>query len=168
MQNNSSFNILATILILIGGIFLLENFGIIQGAWLFWPLIPLIIGAGFCMLYFRTRRDTILLGLGSFITLNSILFFYLNMTRWSLLAHQWPLFIVIMGLTSLICFIFSRNRVLLYIAVILIALGISFMLIFAVSTRLWPITLILAGVSFIIINLFERLGSRKKKHAKKK
>ena len=156
MRHTASFNVLATILILIGIIFLLENFGIVSGAWLFWPLIPLILGTGFCMLFFRTRKDLVLLGLGSGLVLNSLFFFYLNLTSWKLLAYLWPAFMIILGLTFIACFLFSRKRVLIYLAVILMALGSSFILVFAISTILWPLTLVLAGISFIIINIFEK------------
>jgi len=156
MPKPTSFNILAAILILLGIILLLENFHIVDGAWLIWPLVPLILGIGFTMLFFRTKKDLMLLGLGSFITLISLFFFYLNFTRWSLLAHLWPVFIVILGLTFLACWIHSKKRVLLYLAMLLIALGISFILIFAISARLWPITLILTGASFIIISFFDK------------
>lgn len=169
MRHTSSFNILAAILILIGAVFLLDNFGIITGVVAFWPALPLILGTGFCMLFFRSRRkDPVLLGLGSTILLNSIFFFYLNFAGWVRLAVLWPVFIVILGMTFLACYIHSRETVLIYLAVFMIALGISFILVFAVSTKLWPLTLVLTGVSFIIINIVERLGKRGKPHAKKK
>ncbi|MBU2561219.1 MAG: hypothetical protein KKD17_02895 [Nanoarchaeota archaeon] len=161
MRHTSSFNILAVILILLGLILLLENFGIVSGAWLIWPILPLILGVGFTMLYFKTKKDLVLLGLGMFIGLNSLFFFYLNFTRWSLLAYLWPVFIVIIGITFLACYLLSEKKVILYLSVILMALGASFILIFVISTMLWPITLVLAGVSFIIISLFERQSKEK-------
>ncbi|MBW2972600.1 hypothetical protein KY359_06190 [Candidatus Woesearchaeota archaeon] len=161
MAKTTSFNILAVILIVLGTIFLLENFDIIHGAWLLWPILPLIMGIGFCMLFFKTRKDLVLLGMGIFTGLNSLFFFYLNFTHWALLTHLWPVFIVIIGITFLVCFILSRKRVLLYLSVILMALGASFIVIFVISTMLWPVTLVLAGVSFIIISIFERKGEAK-------
>jgi hypothetical protein len=166
MNHASSFNLLAGVLIVVGAVFLLENFGVIEGAWLLWPILPLIIGAGFCMLFFKTRRrDPVLLGMGIFILLDSVFFFYLNFAGWRVLALLWPVFIVLLGITFLACYFPSRSKVLLYLAVFLIAVGASFILVFAVSTRLWPITLVLAGISFIIISLFERF--RGKHHAKR-
>ena len=160
MGKTTSFNYLAITLIVIGIIFLLENLGFISGAWIFWPLLPLIIGAGFCLLYLRKRKDIFLLGTGCFITLNSIFFFYLNFTSWASLAFLWPVFIMILGVTFIFCFVASRSRVLMYLATILIAIGASFIIIFVVSTRLWPISLIFAGISFIIIDFFNRRGQR--------
>jgi hypothetical protein len=169
MRHTSSFNILATTLILLGAIFLLQNYGFITWVWLLWPILPLIIGTGFCMLFFRTRKDLVLLGLGSGLFLNSLFAFYLNLAGWALLAYLWPVFIIILGLTFMICFAFSRKRVLVYLSVILMALGVSFILVFAVSLILWPITLIFAGVSFIIINIFEKtIITRRVIRAKKK
>ena len=161
MRNTSSFNILATVLIVIGAVFLLENFGIIEGAWFLWPLLPLIIGIGFCILFFKTRRrDPVLLGMGVFTLLNSIFFFYLNFTGWRQLALLWPVFMVVLGLTFLACYFPSKAKVLLYLTTFLIALGTSFILVFVISTKLWPIILVLAGVSFIIISLFERFKGK--------
>jgi len=161
MSNTSSFNILAAVLIFTGIIFLLENFGILIGAYLFWPVLPLIVSIGFCMLYFKNKRkDLLLLGTGSFLALNSLLFFYLNFTTWTRLSELWPIFIIVLGVSFLACYIFSDKIVFLYLASILIAMGISFILIFAVSTILWPLTLILTGVSFIIIHLVERFGKK--------
>jgi hypothetical protein len=168
MRSTSSFNILAVVLILVGATFLLENFNIINGIWLIWPILTLILGVGFCMMYFRARRDLVLLGIGSFLNLMSIFFFYLNFSEWSLLTYLWPVFIVILGLTFLACFLMSRSRVLVYLATLLIAIGFSFILIFAVSTRLWPISLVLAGISFIIISIFEHLKQKSGNHAKKR
>jgi hypothetical protein len=146
---------MAVVLIIIGIIFLLENYGFISGAWFLWPLLPLIIGVGFCMLFFRARKDIVLLGLGCFILLNSIFFLFLNFTGWSLLTYLWPVFIIILGLTFIACYAVSKKKILIYLAIILIALATSFILIFAVSTSLWPISIILTGASFMIINLFE-------------
>ncbi len=170
MSKSSSFNILAVILIIIGSIFLLENYGILVGAYLFWPLLPLIMGIGFTLLFFKNKRkDLILLGLGTFILLNSILFFYLNFTSWVRLAALWPTFIIILGLSFLACYLLSDKNVLLYLAAILISLGVSFILIFAVSTILWPLTLIFTGMSFMIISIVERFGNNMKVfHGKKR
>ena len=156
MSKTSSFNVLAGIMIILGIILLLENFHIVDGAWMIWPFLPLILGIGFTMLYFRTRKDLVLLGLGTFIGLNSLFFFYLNLTSWVLLAYLWPAFIVFVGLTFFACWLPSRKRVLLYLGMFLTALGISFILIFAISTRLWPLTLVLTGISFIIISIFDK------------
>ena len=169
MRSSSGFNIFAVVLILMGIALLLENYGFISGVWMFWPVLPLIIGIGFCMLYFRARKDLVLLGLGTFIMLNSILFFYLNCTAWYLLAYLWPVFIVILGMSFLTCYIFSKRNIIIYLAILLMSLGISFILIFAVSTILWPISLVLAGLSFILIDLFSRSGRKKGySHAKKR
>ncbi len=157
MPKTTSFNILAGTLIFLGMILLLENLNIINGAWMIWPLLQLILGVGFILLYFRTRKsDLVMLGLGSFITTNSIFFFYLNMTSWFLLTYLWPVFIVLLGLTFLACWLPSRKRVLLYLSMLFIALGISFILIFAISALLWPITLVLTGISFITISIFDK------------
>ncbi|MBW2967637.1 hypothetical protein KY362_04070 [Candidatus Woesearchaeota archaeon] len=168
MRNSSSFNILAAVLIIIGSLLILENFGIFTGIWLLWPVLPLVIGTGFCMLYFRTRKDIVLLGLGTFVTLISMFFIYLNFAGWSRLAFQWPVFLVILGLTFLNTFIFSKKRVLLYLAVILISLGAAFILVFIISLKLWPMTLVLAGVSFIIISIFDMQKKGKSRGKKKK
>jgi hypothetical protein len=156
MRNTSSFIILAVVLILTGIVFLLENFGVLIGISHIWPILPLILGIGFCMLYFRNKRkDLVLLGLGAIIVLDSFFFFFLNFTSWRSLALLWPIFILILGISFIVCYIFSKMKVLLYLAVFLIALSVSFILVFVISSRLWPLSLILGGVSFIIIQFFE-------------
>ena len=165
MRNTSTFTILAVVLILIGTVFLLDNFGVWTGISAVWPILPLILGIGFCMLYFKNKRkDLILLGLGSIITSDSTFFFYLNLTSWRALALLWPIFIAILGISFIICYCFSKMKVLLYLAVFLIALSASFILIFAISSHLWPLSLILGGISFILISVFEKFGAT---HAKK-
>ncbi|MFH1063691.1 MAG: hypothetical protein V1729_01275 [Candidatus Woesearchaeota archaeon] len=169
MRHTSSFNILAVILIFLGTVFMLDNYGIIQGILIFWPLLPMMMGTGFCMLFFRARkRDVILLGIGCFILLNSAFFFYLNFTSWFFIAYLWPVFIMILGMTFFACYLFSGKKIILYLSVILTAIGISFILIFALSTRLWPITLVFTGISFIIINTFPRHVKQRCTNAKKR
>ncbi|MFC1741826.1 hypothetical protein ACFL3V_04795 [Nanoarchaeota archaeon] len=169
MQHSSSFNIIASILILIGIILMLDNFSIMTGILFLWPVIPLVMGIGFTLLFFKSRRrDLVLLGIGTCVVLNSLFFIYLNLQGWATLAYLWPVFLALLGLTFFACHFFAKTRILIYLAVILIALGVSFILIFAISTKLWPITLILAGISFIIINIFKITSRKGLSHAKKK
>jgi hypothetical protein len=150
-------NFLAALLILIGMGFLLENYGIMKGILHLWPIIPLIIGIGFCMLFYKgKKKDIVMLGIGALVTLYSMFFLFLNFTSWKELAFLWPVFIILLGIMFIVLFFYAKKRVVLHIGILLIAIGISFILVFAVSARLWPITLVLAGISFIIIGVFER------------
>ncbi|MFC1723166.1 hypothetical protein ACFL0V_03450 [Nanoarchaeota archaeon] len=166
MKKTSSFSVLAIVLMLLGLILILENFNIIRGALNLWPLLPLTIGFGFCLLFYKSKqKDMVLLGLGTFIILSSIFFFYLNFTNLNKLSYMWPLFITLLGVSFIPPYAFSKSRITIILGIFLIAIGLSFILIFAISTDLWPVSLVLAGASFLISSFFS--ARRRKKRIRK-
>ena len=155
MARKESFNVLAITLILLGFLLIMDLYDIIPGIMIFWPFIIFVIGIGFCLLFYRKKRkDLVLLGLGTFLTLCSIFFAYLNIIGWKSLLYLWPMFPAILGLTFIPPYVYSRKSTLLSLGVFLIGLGLSFILIFTISTMLWPSSLIIAGGSFLIIGNF--------------
>ena len=133
-QKTSSFTALAIILIVLGLILMLETFNIVNGIIKLWPLLSLVIGIGFCLLFYqRKKKDLILLGLGTFITLISVFFFYLNFTSWWNLSYLWSMFVTILGLSFVPPFYFRRNFALIILAALLIGAGVSFILVFSIS-----------------------------------
>ena len=161
-KNSNSFNVLALVLILLGLILTLDNFNIINGAFNLWPLLTLIIGIGFCLLFHKNRnKDLVLLGLGSFITMISLFFFYLNFTTWTKLSYLWPVFITTLGLSFLPPYSFSKNNIVISLGILLMAIGLSFIFIFSIDTSLWPLSLVLTGVSFLIISIFSTKKRKK-------
>ena len=148
---------LAALLIIAGTVVTLENFSIIRGISSHWPVLLLIIGCGFVMLFFqRNKVDPVLLWLGSFLVILSIFFYYLNYTSWAQLASLWPVFLGIVGLSFLSIGIFIRNRIFAYFACGFIALFIIFFLVFSVSKKLWPMSLVVFGISLLILEYLHK------------
>lgn len=157
MKNSGSIGFLALILILAGIVVTLENFSLLNGISLHWPLLPIVTGIGFVILYFnRNRSDTFLNWLGTFMISNGILFYYLNFTTWNRLATEWPLFFLVLGISFLTATILDRKKVYLYSAIGFITLFLIFYLVFSISARLWPLSLFLLGIDLLLIDHFNR------------
>lgn len=106
---------LAPLLILIGVLVTLENFQLIGCVSAHWPLLLMMLGLGFLMLFYQRRRsDAVLLWLGSCMTILALFFYYLNFTAWSRLARQWPIFLGIVGLGFLVLGLDTRRPLYLY------------------------------------------------------
>ena len=143
---------LAPLLILIGVLVTLENFQVIGCVSEHWPLLLIVVGLGFLMLFYqRQRSDAVLLWLGSFLSILALFCYYLNFTAWSRLARLWPIFLGIVGLSFLVLGIDMRRPLYLYFAGAFIALFVILMLVFSVSTRLWPMSFVVFGVSLVIL-----------------
>ncbi|MBS3090477.1 hypothetical protein J4433_01770 [Candidatus Pacearchaeota archaeon] len=147
----NEFVVLASSLVITGFLLLFESFGYLNGISRLWPVFSLIIGIGLAML-FRNQGDTGLLWLGSLMIMLSLFFFYLNFTSWRRLAMLWPVFIAIFGLAFLFCYSINKNRAVLIASIFTILLSIAFILIFSLSIKLWPISLIIAGIFMYIVS----------------
>ena len=143
---------LSPLLILIGVLVTLENFQLIGAVSAHWPLLLIILGTGFLMLFFqRQRSDAVLLWLGSFLTILAAFCYYLNFTSWARLARLWPIFLGIVGLSFLVLGLNTRRPLYLYFAGAFIALFVILMLVFTVSTRLWPMSFVVFGLSLLVL-----------------
>ena len=152
MKQRGSLGVLALLFIIIGTAITAENYSLITGAIKLWPLLPLVIGAGFAMLFFERKPDPALIWIGSFLILLSILFYCLNCTSWSKLSYLWPIFLGIVGFAFLVADICVKNIIFLYLSILFIALFLIFYLVFAVSPKMWPISLVIFGISLLFIN----------------
>lgn len=153
MQKKRTIIFLATIFIIVGSLIMLENFHVIRGISIHWPVFLLITGCGFLLLFFqRDHIDQVLLWLGSFIFILGIFFYYLNYTSWDKLASLWPFFLGIIGFSFLSVGIFTRKKIYAYFAISFIALFIIFTLVFSVSIKLWPISFVVFGICLIILD----------------
>ncbi len=94
--------------------------------------------------------------LGSFVALLGLLFYYLNFTGWKNLAHDWPVFLAIVGLSFMSIAVFRRKMVYILSSLSFITLFIVFFLVFTVSSRFWPLSLLLLGVDLLLIDYFNR------------
>jgi hypothetical protein len=158
MRPKRSFQVLAGICILFGILFLLENYGALSGVYNFWPIFPLVVGLGLNLLYFRRgRRDPIALGMGMYLILFSSLAFYCNFTSWAVIATLWPLFAGFMGVSLLVVAYFEKKQpVMILIGLCLCLLCLTFILVFTIDLRLWPISLVLFGIFILLIRRYWR------------
>lgn len=155
-RGKSEFNILAGLLILSGIALLVEGSGFLQGIHNLWPMFIFVIGLGLVLMFYQNKRDVGLIGLGASMIMLSIFFFYLNFTSWVILKDLWSIFIAIFSVSILLCYFYNKKRIFLIIGLFGILLSIAFILIFAVSVSLWPVSLIIAGLFIYIISFFDR------------
>lgn len=157
MQRRRTQTVLAMLLIIAGSLITMENYSVIQGVTYHWPLLLMIFGFGFILLFFeRKRNDPVLIWLGSFQITLSFLFYYLNATTWKNLVTLWPAFLGIVGISFLAVAIFSRKMLFTYFAGSFLALFIIFTLVFSISSRLWPLSFVVFGFSLLIIDHINR------------
>ncbi len=156
--NKSRYSVLAFLCISIGALLILENYGYIRGVYNLWPVFPMITGAGFYLLYKdRGKRDSVLLAMGVYLLQFSALAFYENYTSWSGMEYLWPFFVGFLGVSFLSIFVSTGKGIIFFhLGVFLIGLCLIFFLIFSVDYRLWPISLILFGISILLIKEFNK------------
>jgi len=153
MRRVRSILILALVFILAGAVLSLENMHIISGVSRLWPVFPLIVGAGFCILFLEKRaKDLALLYLGASLCQSSILFFYLNFTTWTKLSTLWPAFLGIAGVSFVAIYAISQIRLFAILGVSLCLLAAVFYLVFGVSHNLWPLSFVAFGGSLLAVN----------------
>jgi hypothetical protein len=148
------------ILIIVGLIFLLPQFGIGSANGL-WPAFILAPGLGFIAMWLTSKnkaKDAGLLIPGTIITLISAFFFYLNWAGWSKMANLWPIFPLIVGIAFYKFFFASgrRDRGILVPANILLLVGLFFLILQSYTYKLWPIILILLGILMIVAGKKEK------------
>ena len=152
--------ILVSILsVLSGALLLLENSGVasLQGVHSFWPVFPLLLGAGFLIL-FKQRRpfDLVLFFIGVYLVGVSVLFFFCSFYGWHVMAKAWPFFVGLAGLAA-VCtarFVEKARRFLLLSGTFFMFLSLVFFLVFNINQALWPSALVILGVwLFILVNL---------------
>jgi hypothetical protein len=155
MRRIRSIFILALVFILAGVVLSLENMKIITGVSRLWPVFPLIVGAGFCILFFdRKGRDLTLLYLGTLLCQISAFFFYLNFSSWARLATLWPVFLCVAGISFMAIYLSSRFRLFSILGVSLVLLAAVFYLVFGVSHNLWPLSFVVFGGSLLAVNYY--------------
>lgn len=155
-RGKSEFNILAGLLVLSGVALLLEGNGVLLGIHNLWPVFVFTIGLGLTLMFYQGKKDFGLIGLGSLMVMLSIFFFYLNFTSWALLKSLWPVFISIVAVSILVCFLYNKKKIFLIIGLFGVLLSITFILIFGVAESLWPVSLVIAGLFIYIISFFDR------------
>lgn len=152
MKNKKTLLFSAIIFILVGTLLTLENFSVIAGISAHWPIFLLIIGSGFTILYFqRKKTDEVLLWLGTLIFILGIFSYYLNFTSWQQLATLWPIFLGIIGSCFLSVGLVAKKVILNYFGILFISLFLIFTLVFTISIKLWPLSLVVFGICLLIL-----------------
>lgn len=150
--------VILAIFCIISGILLLgENYGLLPPVHKLWPLACTFLGTGFILLYRKKKFESLLIGIGSYLIFFSILALVLNFKSWYLLKEAWPVFIIMLGL-SLVSIFFFGNRHILYLilGLFLIMLSLVSFFVFAIDPLLWPLSLILFGISVLLLNFLKR------------
>ncbi|MCX7943491.1 MAG: hypothetical protein N2746_03165 [Deltaproteobacteria bacterium] len=156
------FDILAIVLIACTPLLLLETFGITKGLYKIWPIFPFIFGLGSFVIALKSEhRSPIMGGIGVFILLCSIFFFYLNIISWSELATLWPVFVIFLGLSLIIGSYLNKSIVVRISGIGSSLLGIAFAFVFSISYSFWPLTMALLGILILIINHYPKKLGRK-------
>jgi LiaF transmembrane domain len=152
------YNVLAVLCIGIGALLILENYGYVKGIYHLWPIFPLILGIGLYMLYVdKGKRNPTILAMGVYIIQFSALAFYANYTTWASMEYLWPFYIGFLGVSFLSVYIGTgKGMIFFHLGVFLIGLCIVFFLVFSIDYRLWPISLVLFGISILLIKEFNR------------
>ncbi|MTI47021.1 MAG: hypothetical protein FH761_04235 [Firmicutes bacterium] len=140
------------ILIIIGGVFLLNNFDIIQfDIELHWPLFLLVPGLIFEISYFIRRKDPGLLVPGGILTIYGLYFYAIEMDAIGNLVESWAVYPLGVAIGLFQLFIFGgRERGLLFpvgILTIVSLFGLSS------SFDILSFNLIL-GVAFVLFGLY--------------
>lgn len=155
MKTRTSLTAMSALFIVTGAVLTLENFKIVSGISLHWPLIILITGLGFMLLYFQSeRRDAALIWISTFLLQVGLFFYYLNFTSWADIARLWPVFLGIVGACFLVTTVATKNKVFLYISIFFVAVFGALWLVFSVSLKLWPLSMVVFGLSLLSINLY--------------
>lgn len=153
MKHKESIGPLAVLLIVAGLVVTLENIGMVQGISKHWPVLPIILGIGFSILFLSGQwQEHAVIWFATFFSTCGLLFYYLNFSSWSRLATQWPLFLLIIGMSFFSVAWYFRKKVYFFSAVSFISLFLIFFLVFNISVRLWPLSLLLLGIDLLLIN----------------
>lgn len=147
------YDVVAILATLIGTLLLAENFGLIGHVGEGWPLTVTLVGSALILAGLgRGDYGSGLIGTGVYLVLTSLLFLYLNFTSWSKMATLWPLFIGFLGVAIFVASKgWRRRNILLFLSLFLVFLSLMFFLVFSIEVRLWPISLILFGISLFFI-----------------
>ena len=156
------------VVIAVGLWFLLRNFGIdVPGIGNFWPIFPTLGGLGLIAQFTRGgERDAGVLipGVSAFLIGLFFFFFTFGVLDWSAMGQLWPVFPLIGGISFVAAWLGSgmRDGGLLIPAGGGIAVGLIGLIFTttgldgSILGNIWPILLILVGVSMIGRNFLRR------------
>ena len=150
-------------LVILGILFLFENFGYIAFDFQdVWPVFVILAGAGFWIGYFQDKKNSGLLMPGTILIIYGLMFFYSSVEGWQSMSYLWPVFIIGPGIGFFMMYLLGqKEKGMLVPASILTGLGILFMLSKTGIMRYWPILLIIFGIVMIVRNQMKKKSGEK-------
>jgi len=148
-KNNYLFGLL---LLCIGGLLILANFGVIEIVWdNLWPLFLLIPGIVFELSYFIYRKDAGLLVPGGILITYGLLFLVNVNYGWHLMENLWPIFPLGVAIGLFQLFLFGgREKGLLIPVGILGAISLFFL----INNLLFVDFRLVAGIALVLIGIW--------------
>ena len=138
------------LLIITGGVILLANIGAFSLVGL-WPLLVVLLGIFFFILWLNDRGDYGLLMPATILTIVGILFLYCEQFGWWNMSNLWPVFLMAPGLGFMLMYLFGEQEAgLLIPGTLMLVLGIFFLSINEWAGRWWPVILIILGAILLI------------------
>jgi len=154
----------ATILILIGIIFLLDSLGWGPGMNKLWPIFLLAPGVSFLLMFALSKKYYGVLMPGTFLTIISGLFFYCNFFGWQKMQYLWPVFLLAVAAGLFMIYLFSgRHSALLVPVGILTLIALVFLVASSTAAKFWPLILIILGV-LIIFGSWKKTDQKKERN----
>jgi hypothetical protein len=139
------------VLILLGLLFLLPNFTSLTASEL-WPVVLVVPGIMFFILFFQNRERVGVLMPATVLTVIGALFLYCAIAGWERMSQLWPFFIIAPGLGFFtMYFLGKRERGLLVPAALLTGIGCFFLLAFSeMGAYIVSVILIIAGIVLLL------------------
>jgi hypothetical protein len=139
-------------LIILGILFLFENFGYIAFDFAdVWPVFVIMAGAGFWIGFIQDKKNYGLVMPGTILIIYGLMFFYCSVEGWYYMTYLWPVFIIGPGIGFFMMYLLGqREKGMLVPASILTGLGLLFMLSKTGIMRYWPVILIIVGIVLIV------------------
>ena len=138
-------------LIILGAVFLFENFGYIEFDFrAMWPVLLIFGGAAFWIGYFRNKEDVGLVMPGTILIIFGAMFWFCAIEGWWNMEYLWPGFMIGPGLGFIFMYLLGkREKAMLVPAGILIGMGLIFTFRETSLLRFWPVILIGFGIYLI-------------------
>lgn len=154
------FFVVIGVLLLISKVFNIQLFGMNR----LWPLLVIILGLCFNLMYFSGKAGPGILVPGGILTTIGILFLFETMTNWHFSGYTWPIypFSVAIGLSELYIFGGRKRELRIPIAVLCIISIISFSNMLFGNVFRWINKSFLAPIIIIIIGLVFIFGKGNK------
>ena len=156
-MNRTSTLVIGIILVLLGILFVGPTMGLFSLRST-WPAILLLLGVGFFIGFFASRKAYGLLMPAAILTVSSIPFFICTFTgEWYRMSYLWPFFPISVSLGFfLMYFLGLREKGLLIPGSILLAVGAVSFLVLNYITYVLPIVFLVAGLVLIFIGLLNK------------